>query len=154
MDIRDIIEPAQTIAGLQASDKAQLLQELAYRAARALNLDTDAILGPLLDREVLGSTGVGSGIALPHARIPGLDVPFGFFARLERPIDFASVDERPVDLVFLLLTPLKASSNEHLAALACVSRRLRQGAIAGALRKAASSEALYRTLAGAEAGVA
>jgi PTS system nitrogen regulatory IIA component len=152
MDINDIITSAQAVTDLRASDKAQLLQELARRAARALSLDTDAILGPLLDRERLGSTGVGSGIALPHAKIPGLNRPFGLFARLERPIDFASVDERPVDLVFLLLTPAKANSNDHLAALACVSRRLRQGNVADALRKAAGSDALYRTLAGVEAG--
>jgi len=148
MDIKDIILPAQTFAGLHASDKAQLLQEIGHRAARALNLDTNVIIGPLLDRERLGSTGVGAGIALPHARIGGLDRPFGLFARLDRPIDFASVDERPVDLVFLLLTPSKASSNEHLAALACVSRRLRQREVADALRTASSAEALYLAITG------
>jgi PTS system nitrogen regulatory IIA component len=95
---------------------------------------------------------VGSGIALPHARIAGLDRSFGIFARLERPIDFASVDDRAVDLVFLLLTPVSANNNEHLSALACVSRRLRQGKVTSALRAAAGTEELYQAIAGIEAG--
>jgi nitrogen PTS system EIIA component len=153
MEIKDIIGPNQAIAKLRASDKAQLLRELARRAAQSLDLDVKTILDPLLSREELGSTGVGSGIALPHARIAGLNRLFGLFARLERPIDFGSVDERQVDLVFLLLTPLTAD-NEHLSALACVSRRLRQGQIANALRSAADTTELYQILTGAKSDAA
>ena len=105
-----------------------------------LALDEDAIYRALQGREQLGSTGVGRGIALPHARIDGIDTLFGMFIRLSRPIDFESIDEKPVDLVFLLLMPLDAG-NEHVAALAAISRRLRDTAFTERLRKAANAEA-------------
>jgi nitrogen PTS system EIIA component len=136
----------RVIAALRVSDKAQLLRDLSQRAAKLLAIDPQPILDPLVAREALGSTGVGQGIAVPHARIGGLHDFFGLFARLERPIDFTAIDERPVDLVFLLLIPDEAG-NDHLAALACVSRRLRDRDAAAQLRTAKSGAELYEILA-------
>jgi nitrogen PTS system EIIA component len=136
----------RVIAALRVSDKAQLLRDLSQRAAKLLAIDPQPILDPLVAREALGSTGVGQGIAVPHARIGGLHDFFGLFARLERPIDFTAIDERPVDLVFLLLIPDEAG-NDHLAALACVSRRLRDRDAAAQLRTAKTAAELYEILA-------
>lgn len=132
-----------------ASDKPQLLRDLAQRAAKHLGLAAQPVIDALLAREVLGSTGVGQGIALPHSRIAGLDRFFGLFARLARPIDFDAIDERPIDLVFLLLIPERAGpnhGNDHLAALAAISRRLRDPAVAARLRAAKSALDLYAAL--------
>ncbi len=145
MDLPDLIAPDRIVFAARASNKQQLLQDLAARAAKLLNLDARMIYEALLSREELGSTGLGNGFALPHARIEGLDRPFGMFARLNRPIHFDSVDGKPVDLVFLLLIPAAAGS-EHLAALAAVSRHLRDSVFAAELRKAASAGALYGLL--------
>jgi PTS system nitrogen regulatory IIA component len=145
MDLPDLIAPDRIVFAARASNKQQLLQDLAARAAKLLNLDARMIYEALLSREELGSTGLGNGFALPHARIEGLDRPFGMFARLNRPIHFDSVDGKPVDLVFLLLIPAAAGS-EHLAALAAVSRHLRDSVFAAELRKAASASALYGLL--------
>ena len=149
MDITNLIDADRVITSLRVSDKQQLLTELARRAARRLGIDTQAILGALVAREELGSTGLGQGIAIPHARIDSLNSFFGLFARLERPIDFAAVDERPVDLVFLLLMPADAG-NAHLAALSSISRRLRDRAVAERLRVADEPAALYEILAGTQ----
>ena len=135
MNISDLIGPGRVILNLRVRDKAQLLQELAHRAAPLLALDEDAIYRAVQGREQLGSTGVGRGVALPHARIDGIETLFGMFIRLSRPIDFESIDEKPVDLVFLLLVPLDAG-NKHVAALAAISRRLRDTAFTERLRKA------------------
>jgi PTS system nitrogen regulatory IIA component len=145
MDLPDLIAPDRIVFAARANNKQQLLQDLAARAAKLLNLDARMIYEALLSREELGSTGLGNGFALPHARIEGLDRPFGMFARLNRPIHFDSVDGKPVDLVFLLLIPAAAGS-EHLAALAAVSRHLRDSVFAAELRKAASASALYGLL--------
>lgn len=150
MDVADLLSPGHVIAKLPAGDKRTLLADLARRAAAATGLRQSAILEALSGREALGSTGVGGGVAIPHARIAGLDRFFGAFARLERRIDYDAVDEQPVDLVFLLLVPPHAA-NEHLQALACVSRRLRDRSMADLLRRAPDAEALYAALAG-EAG--
>ena len=147
MDIADLITPQRVIAVLQAGEKPQLLRELSERAAKQLEIDSVAILEALRSREMLGSTGVGQGIALPHARIAGLEQFFGLFARLERPINFDAIDDGPIDLVFLLLIPEQAG-NEHLAALAAVSRRLRQREVAVRLRSAQASSELYEILTG------
>src|SRR6185312_1617615 len=104
---------------------------------------------PLTQREQLGSTGLGKGFALPHARVAGLDRCFGLFARLARPIDFQAIDERPVDLVFLLLIPQDAES-EHIAALAAISRRMRDAGLLDRARKAEKANALYRLIVGSE----
>jgi len=124
MDLADLIEPNRVIFAARASNKEQLLQDLASRAAALLNLDAQSIFNALQVREELGSTGLGNGFALPHARIEGLDRLFGMFARLNRPVHFDSIDGKPVDLVFLLLIP-PTTGSEHLGALAAVSRHLR-----------------------------
>jgi PTS system nitrogen regulatory IIA component len=147
MEIADIINPHQVIAALRVGDKASLIKELARRAAAELGLEPQAIIGALEGREQMGSTGMGSGIALPHARIEKLNRFFGLFARLERPIDFAAIDGKPVDLVVLLLIPPGAGS-EHLSALACIARRLRDGAAAKQLRTAETASDLYSVLTG------
>ena len=146
MDMTELIGPEQVVS-LRARSKTQLLQELARRASKSLGIEVKTILDALTTREELGSTGVGHGIALPHARITGLGRLFSLFARLEKPIDFDAVDSRPVDLVFLLLVPANADK-EHLAALASVSRRLRDPEIAHRLRATSEPRRLYAVLAG------
>lgn len=145
MDLADFIEPDRVIFAARAASKQQLLQDLAMRAATLLSLDAQGIFNSLQAREELGSTGLGNGFALPHARIEGLARLFGMFARLNRPVHFDSIDGKPVDLVFLLLIPATAGS-EHLGALAAVSRQLRDEEFAAKLRKAQSSAALCKLL--------
>ena len=147
MEVTDFIAPEGAINGLGARDKRQALEELSRRAAAVLGLDSAAILAPLLAREELGSTGMGRGIAIPHARVPGLARPFGLLVRLARAIDFAAIDERPVDLVCLLLTP-DSAAGAHLPALACLSRRLREPGVAERLRTAPDQARLYATFTG------
>ncbi len=146
MDVTNLIRPEQVVS-LAAKGKPQLLQELARRAAKPLGIAVPTILRALAAREELGSTGVGRGIALPHATVPGLARLFSLFARLEKPIDFDAVDGQPVDLVFLLLTPEKGD-REHLSALASVSRWLRHEATAARLRATTEPRVLYEVLAG------
>jgi PTS system nitrogen regulatory IIA component len=148
MDIAELLPEEHVIASLRAGDKAQLLQELARRAAAASNLPQNQILAALEAREKLGSTGLGHGFALPHARIEGLDRFFGLFARLARPIAYDAVDEKPVDLVFLLLIPAQVGS-KPMPIMAAISRRIRDQELALQLRKAASAAALQALLAGA-----
>lgn len=145
MKIDELLAPDNVIVGLRVADKAQLVQELAKRAAPQLGIPAPAIANPLLEREQLGSTGLGKGFALPHARVAGLDRCFGLFAKLARPIDFQAIDERPVDLVFLLLIPHDAES-EHVAALAAISRRMRDAELLELVRKAQSTIALYQLI--------
>jgi PTS system nitrogen regulatory IIA component len=145
MDLAELIAPSNVVFGVRASNKEQLLHDLASRAAALLGLDPAMIFDALQAREQLGSTGLGEGFALPHARIEGLDRFFGMFMRLSRPVHFDSVDEKPVDLVFLLLIPMTAQS-EHLAALAAISRHMRDKEFATKLRKAASAAALCALL--------
>jgi len=144
MRIADVLGSDQVVVGLRVADKTQLLQELARRASAALSQDYQVILDALKAREGLGSTGLGKGFALPHARLTNLTRPFALFARLARPIDFASIDERPVDIVILLLTP--ASDNQHLAMLAALSRPLRDGSFVGRLRHAMNVQEAYQIL--------
>jgi nitrogen PTS system EIIA component len=145
MDLAELIEPDQVVYAARASNKRQLLQDLASRAATLMNLDAQVIFDALQAREELGSTGLGNGFALPHARIEGLDRLFGMLTRLNRPIHFDSIDGNPVDLVFLLLIP-PAASNDHLAALACISRYLRDKEFAARLRNAPSAVSLCSLL--------
>lgn len=144
MEITDLIAPDRVTIDLQASTKAQLLAELARRAVTATGLPHKQIGDALQARETLGSTGVGAGIAIPHAQIAELDGFYGLFVRLSRPIDYDAIDGHPVDLVFLLLIP--ANSKEHLQALACVSRRLRDQKVAAELRKAERAHEAYDAL--------
>ena len=146
MKIKDVIGPEQVEVGLRVSDKAQLLRELSRRAAAAVSIDQSVIHDALLARENLGSTGLGKGFALPHAR---LDTSHGFFAlfvRLARPVEFAAIDGQPVDLIILLLTPANAG-NQHLAMLATLSRPLRDAEFVQRLRRAPDTAAIYKLLA-------
>jgi PTS system nitrogen regulatory IIA component len=149
MDLASLVDPSRVVFGARANNKEQLLLDLASRAAASLNLDPKAIFNALRAREELGSTGLGEGFALPHARIEGLDRLFGMFARLKRPVHFDSVDAKPVDLVFLLLSPATAQG-EHLAALAAVSRHLRDKEFAARLRGASSVAVLCSLLCDAQ----
>jgi PTS system nitrogen regulatory IIA component len=148
MTIGEIIGPDQVVVGLRCGDKAQVLQELAGRAAAALGLDRRAVFDALVTREGLGSTGLGKGFALPHARLEVLERPFALFARLARAIDFEAIDEKPVDLVILLLSPANGG-NQHLATLAALSRPLRDAAFVQRLRRAQDAGAVHKLLAGA-----
>jgi nitrogen PTS system EIIA component len=136
-------------AALTAANKKALFQQLGLAAARRTGLDSKEIVASLNDRERLGSTGYGGGVAIPHGRIGGLDKVFGYFARLTTPIDFSSVDRMPVDLVFLLLSPPDAGA-DHLKALASVSRALRDRQTVAKLRGARSNDAIFALLSGAE----
>ena len=149
MDISDLLSVDNVIADLRVTSKKQALQELARHAAGATGENERAIFDVLLERERLGTTGVGDGLALPHGRLPALDHIYGFFARLEKPIDFDSIDERPVDLIFLLLAP-EAAGADHLKALARISRLLRTPAFCDKLRGASSRDALYALLSQAQ----
>jgi PTS system nitrogen regulatory IIA component len=144
VDITDLITPDRVLVGFKANSKSHLLAELARRAATATGLPQKRISDVLEARESLGSTVVGSGIAIPHAQVATLDQLFGVFVRLDRPIDYDAIDARPVDLVFLLLIP--GNTREHLHALAAISRRLRDRNIAAALRGAQSASAAYAAL--------
>jgi len=145
MEIFQLLSPDGVVANLKANGKKQALQELAARAARITGQHERAIFDTLLERERLGTTGVGNGIAIPHGRLAGLDKLYGLFARVERPIDFDSIDEMPVDLIFLLLAP-EAAGADHLKALARVSRLLRDKAVCEKLRGAESADAIYALL--------
>ncbi|HEY3849205.1 MAG TPA: PTS sugar transporter subunit IIA [Acetobacteraceae bacterium] len=147
MAIADLIGPDQMVVGLRVADKAQLLWELARRAAASLELEQPALLRALQAREQLGSTGLGRGFALPHARLQGLPRVYALLARLGRPIDYNSVDDKPVDLVVLLLTP-ESAAGQHLATLAALSRPFRDEGFAQQVRKAPDAAALYQVLAG------
>ena len=128
MEIADLVSPDGVIANLKASSKKQALQELAHRAAPIAGLHERAIFDTLLERERLGTTGVGHGIAIPHGKLADLDRLHGLFARLKKPVSFDSIDDQPVDLIFLLLAPESAGA-DHLKALARVSRLLRDKSI-------------------------
>jgi len=145
MDIAEILSLEGVIANLKATSKKQALQELARRAAPLTGLHERAIFDTLLERERLGTTGVGGGIAIPHGKFPELAHLAGLFARLEEPVDFEAVDEKPVDLIFLLLAPESAGA-DHLKALARVSRLLRDPRFCTKLRSTDDAQALYSLL--------
>ena len=145
MNISDLLAPDAVLPALRAQNKKQLLQELASRAHNAVRLPERRIFETLIERERLGTTGVGAGIAIPHGRMAEASVITGVFARLESPIDYDAVDSQPVDLVFMLLAPENAGA-DHLKALARVSRLLRSQATCEKLRAAGTAEALYAIL--------
>jgi PTS system nitrogen regulatory IIA component len=147
MDIRDFLSPSEAIVDVRASNKDRLLKELCARAAATLNLDAEDISSEILKREALGSTGVGGGVAIPHARIKGLREPYGLLVRLRQPMDFDAIDSQPVDLMFLLLLPT-APEGEQLNALAAVARRLRDLDCVRHLRRAPDNATLYRAMTG------
>jgi len=146
MPLTDVVALDAIIPALKVNGKKQALQELAGRAAQISGENERTIFETLLQREKLGSTGVGNGIAIPHGKLAKLGKLFGLFARLERPVDFEALDGQPVDLVFLLLAPEGAGA-DHLKALARVARLLRDPDIARKLRESRDAEAIYAVLA-------
>ena len=148
-DLSDILTVDSVDADLNVTNKKGLFQQLAAAAARRTGLPARAIVSALTEREKLGSTGFGGGVAIPHGKIEGLEHVFGGFARLSSPIDFQAVDDLPVDLVFMILSPPDAGA-DHLKALARVSRVLRDRETLAKLRGARSDDAIFALLAGVE----
>src|SRR4029079_13798991 len=146
MKIKDFLSPAHVVLDVRAGDKGRLLHQLATQAAAGVGLDAAEISKQIAKREALGSTGVGNGVALPHARLTGLKSPFGLVARLRRGIDFEAIDDLPVDVVFLLLLP-DAPNDPQLNALACAARARRGAEVRERACGAATPDALYRALA-------
>ncbi|HYD31752.1 MAG TPA: PTS IIA-like nitrogen regulatory protein PtsN [Azospirillaceae bacterium] len=146
----DLITPHSILPNLRAGSKKQALQELARKAADITGQHERAIFDVLIERERLGTTGVGHGIAIPHGKLPALERVHGLFARMERPIDFDAIDEQPVDLIFLLLAPESAGA-DHLKALARVSRLLRDQSMCEKLRGCDNADAIYALLTQTEA---
>ena|SRR5436190_4075221 len=145
MNIGDLLDRTAISVRVSASSKRQVLAVVAEIAARKLRLDAGDILDALLEREAHGSTGVGHGVAAPHARLAGLERMRGVFIRLEQPVEFDAVDDQPVDLVFALFAPKDAGA-EHLRALARVSRMLRQSDLREQLRQARTADAIHTLL--------
>lgn len=145
MELCDILQPGAVIPALKAVSKKQALQELAERASAMTGLSERDIYDRLAERERMGSTGIGAGIAIPHGEIATLDHIVGLFARFDRPVDFASLDDQPVDLAFLLLTP-EGAGPDHLKALARIARILRDPKTTAKLRAAHDADAIYALL--------
>jgi PTS system nitrogen regulatory IIA component len=145
MEIKEFLSSTQAIIDVRAPDKDSLLRELSQRAAGTVRLNADSFSSEILKREKLGSTGIGGGVAIPHARIKGLKKPFGILARLKSAIDFDAIDDKPVDIVFLLLLPVE-TEGEHITALASVARILRDAEVLRKLRGAADIASLYRVM--------
>jgi nitrogen PTS system EIIA component len=145
MDIKRFLLERDALVDVRTTDKDRLLHELCARAGQTLNLDAEVIGKDILKREELGSTGVGGGVAIPHARISTLNSPYGILARLHRPIDFNAIDGKPVDVVFLLLIPATPTGG-HLNALAAVARRLRDRNVLSSVRDAPDSSSMYHAI--------
>jgi PTS system nitrogen regulatory IIA component len=146
MTATDLVAPNAIIPALKVNGKKQALQEIASKAAELTGQSERAIFETLLQREKLGSTGIGNGIAIPHGKLPKLGKVFGLFARLDRAVDFEALDGQPVDLIFLLLAPESAGA-DHLKALARVARLLRDPEMARKLRESREADTLYAVLA-------
>jgi nitrogen PTS system EIIA component len=149
MTIGDLLEPGAVTLRVSAANKRQVLGVLADVAARVFGVEADEALDGLVDREAAGSTGVGQGVAIPHARLAGLDRVRAVFMRLETPVAFGAVDDKPVDLLVALFAPKDADST-HLRALARVSRLMRQPDLREQLRQARSADAVHVLLAQAQ----
>lgn len=149
-DLSDLLDPDAVLPTLAVPNKKALFQQLAAFVAKEVGLDAKLVVERLSDRERLGSTGFGGGVAIPHGKIEGIERVVGLFARLASPIDFNAIDDMPVDLVFILLSPPDAGV-EHLKALARVSRRMRDRGFLAKLRGAGSPDALYALFATGEA---
>jgi nitrogen PTS system EIIA component len=145
MKVSEFISSTDVSIDVAASDKNKLLDELARRAASVVGVPPAIILTELRKREALGSTGMGGGVAIPHARFRQLSKPFGMLVRLKKPIDFDAVDGKPVDTIVLLLLP-DAPDGDRLGALACIARKLRDPATMATVRRARDSADIYRTL--------
>jgi PTS system nitrogen regulatory IIA component len=142
MPLLDFLDPRAVLPALRVNGKKQALQELASQAARLTGLTDSAIYEALLQRERLGSTGIGEGIAIPHGKLPSLNRIFGLVARLDKPVDFEALDGQPVDVLFLLLAPEGAGA-DHLKALARVARVLREPGLIERVRATRDATALY-----------
>lgn len=147
IDMSDLLAPNRILVGLRPGSKRQLLQELADEAAAVTGLPAKPILDSLIQREKLGTTGVGDGLAIPHAKVTGLPSLMGFFAKLAKPVEFDALDDRPVDIVFLLLAPEDAGA-EHLKALARIARVLRDPSMCAQLREVPDADRAYAILTG------
>jgi nitrogen PTS system EIIA component len=145
MSLSDLLAPGAVVPALKVNSKKQALQEISERAAALTAIGEREIFDILLQRERLGSTGVGNGIAIPHGKLARLPRIFGLFARLERPIDFEAIDGQPVDLVFLLLAPETAGA-DHLRALSRIARILRDPQVVAKLRATRDAQALHAIL--------
>jgi PTS system nitrogen regulatory IIA component len=145
MNIKDFLSATDVTVDVRAADKDGLLKELASRAAAALRQPVEIVTGEIAKRDELGSTGIGRGVAIPHARLREVKKPFALLARLKSPIEFDAVDGQPVDLVFLLLLPA-SSQLDQLNCLAAVARRLRDEGVLRSMRSAASTTELYRAV--------
>jgi PTS system nitrogen regulatory IIA component len=145
MKISDLLSPTDVMIDVRGSNKRLLLQEFAAKAAVGLGLAVDQVAPYLLKREELGSTGIGHGVAIPHARLPDLHKPYGLLAKLKQPIEFDSIDEQPVDIVFVLLLPTAEESGQ-LGALALVARTLRPFENLARLRSARNTSELYSAI--------
>ena len=145
MKISDFLSPACVMFDMRASDKSRLLHQLSTQAAAEVGLDAAEVSKQIAKREELGSTGVGNGVALPHARLRGLNAPFGVFARLRQGIDFEAIDDQPVDVVFLLLLP-DVSNDSQLNALACVARALRDPEALQRICRATDRDSLFQAI--------
>ena len=145
MNLSDLIDPQSILPAVKATSKRQTIQVLSAKGAELTGIDERQIFDTLMERERLGSTGIGGGIAIPHGKIAGLDRIYGALARISRPIDFEAIDDQPVDLVFMLLAPEGAGA-DHLKALARIARVLREGAVPERLRAAGDASALSSIL--------
>lgn len=145
MKLQDILSTGSVSYNAGITNKKRLIHRIAEKSEQLYGLDHDIVAAALLDREALGSTGVGSGVAIPHARFEALECVVGLFMRLDKPIDFESVDRQPVDLIFTLLAPQKEGA-EHLKALALVSRTLRSSETCKVLRSSHSDDSLFAIL--------
>lgn len=145
MELNDIIAPESILANLKPNSKKQLLQELAEAGATQLGVDAQAVFETLLEREQLGSTGVGNGVAIPHGKIANIDRIVGVFAQLSKPVEFDSMDDQPVDIAFMLLAPV-GSGADHLKALSRIARVLRDQATLSSIRHATDPDAIYSLL--------
>lgn len=146
MTLIDLLRPEAVISPLRANSKKQALQEISQHAAALTGLPERELYESLLQRERLGSTGIGDGIAIPHGRMPGIERLVGLFARLDKPIDFESLDGQPVDIIFVLIAPEGAGA-DHLKALARVARVLRNQAVLEQVRKIRDPQIIYSLLA-------
>ena len=145
MNIGDFLSNRDVLIGVSAGDKARLLRQLSLHAANELGLDPNKISEAIAKREALGSTGVGNGVALPHARVSNLKEPYGLLAQLKHSIDFEAVDDQPVDIVFMLLIP-EAADSAQLNALACIARKLRDPGALREVRQAVDRESLFEAV--------
>lgn len=145
MDISQLIAPGTVLTGLKVTSKEQCLDLLSRQAAEATGAAGEVIAAALKRREALGSTGIGGGIAMPHAPIDGLSAPFGLLVCLAKPVPFDAVDGEPVDILCLILTP-EAGQGQHLNALACVARRLQRQEVREAIRRARHPQDVHAAL--------